>query len=52
MPLMIIVFGNMSDLFVYQEVYETWLDIYWDNITMYYPNASKADLIDNPNKVV
>ena len=42
----------MSDLFVYQEYYENWLDYYWDNITTFYGNVSKQDLIDDPTIVM
>ena len=52
MPLMIIVFGEMSDLFVYESTLENWLDFYWDNITMLYPNASKDAILENPEDIV
>ena len=52
MPLMIIVFGQMSDLFVYESILENWLDANWDNISMFYPNATMDDLLENPEKIV
>jgi len=54
MPLMIIVFGDMSDLFVYQSQYENWVNYYWDfyNISENYPNASKDALLDDPTMAI
>ena len=51
MPLMIIVFGDMSDLFIYDEMYSNWLDEYWDNISQY-TNATQEECLENPDIVV
>lgn len=48
LPLMIIVFGGMSDSFITDAIYRDWLDEYYPNISMHY-NVSYDDLLDDPS---
>ena len=52
LPMMIIVFGEMTDLFIYDSTFENWLDFYWDNITAIFPNASKDAILGDPDKIM
>ena len=52
LPLMIVVFGEMTDLFISDGAFENWLDFYWDNITAVFPNATKDIIMDNPDVIM
>ena len=49
LPAMIVVFGDMTDLFVYDAMFKAFLDEYWDNIAAIPGfNYTQDEVIDDP----
>ena len=53
LPLMIIVFGDMTDMFIFNEIFSKYLDEYWDIIDPFYNYTyTKDDFMDNPEDIM
>ena len=48
-PLMIVIFGNMSDMFIDDAIFSNILDQIMPNITAVYPNVTKDMIVDDPS---
>ena len=51
LPIMMIIFGDMIDIFSAQGAFLALIEEHWDLITQYYPNATEEYIIDNPEVV-
>ena len=50
MPVMIIVFGNMTDTFISSDKFDTFWKLYGSNITAI-TNLTRPDFVGDPDKV-
>ena len=50
LPLMIIVFGDMTDLFVFDGIFKNFLDTYWDCCIAKY-NHTYDEIMENPELI-
>ena len=50
MPLMVVVFGEMTDMFVYSEAWSNWVSWLYDttNVTLY-TNVTEEELLEDPS---
>lgn len=52
MPVVIVVFGGMIDLLVFDGQYLDWLNENWDTVRVFFPNSTVDDLADKQLIVV
>ncbi len=45
----IAIIGGMSDMFITDARFTSWLDEHWDNITWLYTNITKDGILDDPD---